>query len=376
MNASGYSLTIQPQVAVGQTVDVTATLTGGTDLDTPLTIALSGAATSFGGPITIDPGSTAGSTTVTPAAGDGRRAVAASHSGGNAGMPDASASFRVVSPTLPPVTGIDFAVYSPPAGYASTWADLGPDYRVGPDGSGYLVSAWPVGGWALPGPLLVKFADDAGGVFLPSWASFGDNGDGEARDGPCLLYYLPRVGGTRVITATAHGAKPGLSVPAPKSVPVVVPAPLTGGFTPISAPPLPAPIAAYTLPPITPAYPRAVGYTAAVVSPPPGYQGDGTASVGDGCRTGPVGVAQQVYVHLTGGPALDAPLVVTLADDAGGLFPGGPATLTGGDLGHAFAVVPYIPMAAGPRTISATCSGGNAGFSNPTPDLLVEFLAT
>jgi hypothetical protein len=87
-------------------------------------------------------------------------------------------------------------------------------------------------------------------------------------------------------------------------------------------------------------------------------------------------VPQYVLVQLLGGVVLDAPLAVTLEDDANGLFPGGPVTIAGGDFAHGFAVASYLPMTAGLRTITATHAGGNTGFAEPIPSLLTQFLAT
>jgi hypothetical protein len=374
-NSTGYSISVQPQVAVGQAATLTATLVGGSDLNAPLIVSPAGTGLSFAGPITIDRGSTSGATTFTPGAGDGFRWITATHSGGIPGMVDPSALFQAVSPTLPPMTGFDFSIASPPAGQSSIWTDHNAGYRLGPDGAGYLITAYPLGGWAVPGPTLVTFADDANGVFLPSWILIG-GGDGTAKDGLDVVYYLPTAGGTRTITATVTGAKPGFSVPAAKMIQVVVPSPPSGSFTPARRPIAPPSMADFSLPVITPTYARATGYGVAIVSPPPGYQGVDSATNPTGCRTGPVGVPQFVYVSLVGGVALDNPLVVTLEDDAGGSFPGGPVTIAGGDFAHGFAVVSYIPMTAGMRTISATFTGGNSGFGDQSSSLLTQFLAT
>lgn len=361
-NGTGYTLATDPQILAGSTATLHATLVGGTDLATPLIITPTSPEVAFAGPITISSGSATGSTTFISSGPDGPTAISASHTGGNTGMADPVAYTEQVSANYPPATGYAFSVHSIPSPYQGPWANTFPS-ADSPNGVGHIILCWLTGGWAIPTPVAITFADDASGYFLGNpytlggYPQFNLGSDGAAAG---CIYWMPTAAGTRTLSATHTGGPPSFADPAPVTAAAAFTTPPLTGYVSPSSSAFPA-TPAYTVPSVSPVYPPATGYTVAVVAPA-------------GCGgTGPVGTGVFVYIRLTGGPRLSTPLVVTLHDDAGGLFPDSPITLTGGDFGHQAAVSYYVPMAAGLRTITATHTG--PAFADPAPGPLTQFIA-
>jgi hypothetical protein len=85
--ASGYAILLSASAGpINKSITVLATLVGGTILNAPLVVTLTtSTAGTFGGTITINPGSIFGSTIYTPTA-TGSSIISGTHTGGNAGM--------------------------------------------------------------------------------------------------------------------------------------------------------------------------------------------------------------------------------------------------------------------------------------------------
>jgi hypothetical protein len=107
--------------------------------------------------------------------------------------------------------------------------------------------------------------------------------------------------------------------------------------------------------PVTDSPADATYFSAAIVSPPPGYCTPIDGDVYPFAATGPVGQAQIVYVRVAPGFTLAEPLSVNLADDAGGTFVNNPVVISGSP---GYALAGYIPATPGLRTITVTATGG------------------
>jgi hypothetical protein len=212
-SATGYQLVAPPQVAPGEVTRVVAVLVGGTDLDATLTVNLTGGLVSSSGgsvPIVIDPGQLAGSATFTvlgetdPWPGQG--SIAASHSGGNAGMADPPPSLvHVIGPGYVPPAALRLTHLDLPAGTQPTWTPNEFNPPGTPSGKGHVIAVERLGDYLPHGGLLTLMpSDDAGGQFYPGRLTFDYVRDPAYR--PLgLLYYFPAVDGLRTVTLACSG---------------------------------------------------------------------------------------------------------------------------------------------------------------------------
>ena len=169
--ATGYAVILPSSVVVGQAALAVVVLTGGSDLDSNLTVLLSDPNGTFSGPVRIAVGQTFGTTTYTANAA-GTHMVSALHAGGNSAMTDPSPmSVTANAPvgtglTLQQVqaacvaaiqaTPVTVATHNDKSGYALTAAE-----RTAIDAT--LVSSHGSGQWTPADPLATRVANNAYG---------------------------------------------------------------------------------------------------------------------------------------------------------------------------------------------------------------------
>lgn len=216
--ATGYTLAASPgSVLTGSAATITATLSGGSALSSPLVITLAPAeGVAYGGPITINPGQSAGSTTAT-ASTPGTKAIAGSHTGGGFIGGDGSTTFVAEEP-------IDPSTYRPygevfnllaagrSAARARAIAETGVPF-AGLDWSTAGVRELGSGQYGVtlllpPVPLWIQVDDGAGGPSLfDRWDGGGAGASPSAAAGPTAEQIA-----AAVLSRSFSGAEPGNSI--------------------------------------------------------------------------------------------------------------------------------------------------------------------